>query len=384
MDKTKENTNKSDPTTNFIIEENKVKISKDKKKRHWSKIKRRLLKHVWAARLGIVALFIAGIYLFILIGGFLVNKTSLGFYYDLARNFIIAPDENIRSKEGRTNILILGKGGEGHSAPDLTDTIIFSSIDRDSASVSLISLSRDIWIPELRAKLNSAYYWGNQKEKGGGLILAKSTSEKITGQPIHYAVVVDFSGFIRIIDVLGGIEVNVERSFVDEKYPISGKENDECDGDKEYRCRYETIEFDKGTQQMNGEMALKFARSRNAEGDEGTDFARAARQEKVIEAIKKKALSTAIIMNPKKIIEALNVVRSSIETDMNISELTVLSRLMYNAKDNIDSYVLPEELLINPPKLVKYDFLYVFVPRNETWTEIHNWINCAIGISICI
>jgi len=384
MDKTKENTNISNPTTNFNTEENKATISGGRRRRYLSKIKRRILKHVWAVRLGIVALFFVGIYFFILISGFLVNNTSLGFYYDLARDFIFTPDENINSLNGRTNILILGKGGEGHSAPDLTDTIIFSSIDKNTSSVGLVSLSRDIWIPELRAKLNSAYYWGNQKEEGGGLILAKSTSEKITGQPIHYAVVVDFSGFKKIVDALGGIEVGVERSFTDEKYPIPGKENDDCDGDEDYKCRYETIKFGQGTRLMNGERALKFARSRNAEGDEGTDFARAARQEKVMEALRKKALSKEIIINPKKIAEVLKVIRSSIETDMNISELTIVSRLIFDAKDNISSFVLPEELLMSPPKLAKYDFLYVFIPKDESWIGIHEWIKCILGSAACI
>jgi len=142
------------------------------------------------------------------------------------------------------NILILGKGGQGHEAPDLTDTVIFASLKHNDPTLALVSLSRDIWIPELRAKLNSAYYWGNQKQENGGQILAKSTVEQIVGKPIHYIVVVDFSGFKNIIDTLGGIEVEVERSFIDERYPISGREADDCGGDDpEFLCRFETVSF---------------------------------------------------------------------------------------------------------------------------------------------
>ncbi|MEJ2441683.1 MAG: LCP family protein, partial [Patescibacteria group bacterium] len=99
------------------------------------------------------------------------------------------PAQKIQTTEDRTNILILGRSGEGHDSPDLTDTIIFASVGHTDHSVKLISLPRDIWIPELRAKLNSTYYWGNQRQKGGGIILAKSTVESILGQPVHYGLV---------------------------------------------------------------------------------------------------------------------------------------------------------------------------------------------------
>jgi len=113
-------------------------------------------------------------------------------------------------------------------------------------------------------------------------VLAKSVAEEIVGIPVHYAVVVDFDFFQKVIDELGGIEVDVETDFVDDRYPIKGREDDLCNGDPKFSCRYETVEFKKGLQFMDGGAALKFVRSRNAEGDEGTDLARIARQEKVI------------------------------------------------------------------------------------------------------
>ena len=106
------------------------------------------------------------------------------------------------------------------------------------------------------------------------------------GKPVHYGLVIDTLGFKEVIDVLGGIEVDVERSFVDEKYPIAGKEDDECGGDSEYGCSYETIEFTEGGQSMDGEIALKFIRSRSSEVDEVTEVSLSKRQQKVLEAIK--------------------------------------------------------------------------------------------------
>ena len=63
------------------------------------------------------------------------------------------------------------------------------------------------------------------------------------------------------------MDVNVTRAFTDNKYPIAGKERDTCPGDPTNRCVYESIHFDEGRQHMNGDVALKYARSRHAEGE---------------------------------------------------------------------------------------------------------------------
>ena len=104
-----------------------------------------------------------------------------------------------------------------------------------------------------------------------------------------------------MIDFIGGVEVNVENSFIDKEFPITGKENDLCNNDLEYKCRYKIISFTKGVSSMDGQTALNFVRSRHAEGSEGTDFAREKRQQKVIEAIKNKLISFGKKTRPKSI-----------------------------------------------------------------------------------
>ncbi len=355
----------------------------NKRKVFLSRVKRKLLKHIWILRgalfLGIVALFCLIIFLF----SNLIKRTKLPYYSSLIKNFVFVPRNVVKEIEGRTNILILGKGGNGHEAPDLTDTILLLSLDRNSRKITIISLPRDIWISPLRTKLNSLYYWGNKKEVGGGVILAKSSVEEILGQHVHYAVVLDFSGFKEIIDALGGIEVDVENSFTDEKYPIPGKESDLCGGDPEYKCRYETVSFKKGKQFMDGETALKFARSRNAEGDEGTDFARQKRQQKIVEAIKDKILDKNIILSPRKLLQLKNVFFSAFETDITESEGVILARMIFDARNNTETFVIPENLLENPPKSSKYDNLYVFIPKRGNWSEVQNWVKCLLKGGSC-
>ncbi|MBI2066068.1 LCP family protein [Candidatus Woesebacteria bacterium] len=346
-----------------------------KKARAFQRIKRRLLKHLWLVRIGLIASILLGTFLFIAWTGFVFEKVGVTNYGKVISNFIFAPASKVKSLGGRTNILILGKGGEGHAASELTDTIIFASISHDSPKITLVSLPRDIWIPEIRAKANSAYYWGKQKIEGGGLILAKSTIEEIVGQPVHYGLVVDFSGFTKIIDFMGGIDVDVKRGFIDEKYPIPGKENDECEGDREFRCRYETIRFESGIQKMDGATALKFVRSRNAEGEEGTDIARAKRQQKVLLGIRQKILSPTTLLSPRKLLSIWKVVKSSIESDISADIGAVFVRRVLDAREEINTFVLAEELLENPPVSPRYDNQYVFIPKAGDWSEVHKWIS---------
>ena len=352
-----------------------------KKARAFQRIKRRLLKHLWLVRIGLVASILLGTFLFIALTGFIFEKVGITNYGKVISNFIFAPTSKVKSSGERTNILILGKAGEGHAASELTDTIIFASVSHNNPRVTVVSLPRDIWIPEIRAKVNSSYYWGKQKMEGGGLILAKSTVEEIVGQPVHYGLVVDFSGFTKIIDVMGKINVDVERNFIDEKYPIPGKENDECGGDaqsasspKEFKCRYETIRFESGIQKMDGATALKFVRSRNTQGEEGTDIARAARQQKVLLAIREKILSPATLLSPRKLLSIWRVVKSSIESDISADIGAVLVRRAFDAREEISTFVLSEELLENPPISPRYDNQYVFVAKAGDWSEVWEWI----------
>lgn len=348
----------------------------DERHVHLSRLKRRILKHLWLTRIALLGGFLVLVSL-VVFALWKVITPRLGGIASLANSFIFTPEESIKSVSGRTNVLILGKGGAGHAGADLTDTMMVASFSHTGGNLVLISLPRDIWIPDLRAKINSAYYWGNYKMPGGGIPLAKAQVEKVLGLPIQYAVVIDFKGFTKVIDVVGGVTVDVERGFTDTKYPIEGKENDTCGGhDPTYACRYETITFNAGEQEMDGTTALKFVRSRNAEGDEGTDLARAARQQKVIFALEKKLADPSLIIHPSKLEEIQKVIQESIETDIDNNAGAVLARRFLDSrKTAMSTHVIPEDLLINPPISPTYDNQYVFIPKDGTWEEVHSWVS---------
>jgi LCP family protein required for cell wall assembly len=275
----------------------------------------------------------------------------------------------LKPPTGRTNILVLGMAGGDHIGSDLTDTIIFLAIDNQTGRTLVLSLPRDIWIALLRTKLNSVYHYE-------GLEGTKKIVGEILGQPINYGVLIDFDVFTKIIDSLGGVEIKVERTFDDYKYPIAGKENDECSGDPEYKCRYEHLHFEAGKQWMDGERALKYARSRYAEGEEGTDFARSQRQQRLLLAIKNKILSPRFFLDPRRSLQLIKVVGLNIKTDIPQEKYTDLFKIALRFKTkNLKMKVLNEGYLINPPpSKEKYDNQWVLVPKAGGWEEVQKHV----------
>lgn len=315
----------------------------------------------------------------------------------------------------RINIMLLGIGGGNHEGPLLTDTIIFASIDPVKQNTILVSIPRDLWVDEINDKVNKVYAYSEAKTKGSGLLSTKKIIEKIVGQKIDYGFRIDFNGFIKAVDLIGGIDVEVERAFDDYAYPVSGKENELCGNSEEsiaslsaqiatgsatdaeyFPCRFEHLHFDKGKQYMNGETALKYVRSRHALGIEGSDFSRSKRQEKVIRAVKDKLFSVETFLNPVKIIGLFDIVRDSIDTDIKEEELDdfiKLAKKMEKAK--IQSIVLdvgdddPQRevppLLTNPQTSEEFGYQWVIIPRagKNDFSEIHTYIMCIIKYNGC-
>lgn len=295
---------------------------------------------------------------------------------------------DLKQKDGRINILLLGVGDESHDGPNLTDTMIFISINPETRDIFTLPLPRDIWSDELKDKINSAYAYGEEKKKGGGITLSKAVVSEITNLPVHYVIKINFTAFEKLINLLGGIDINVENSFTDEKFPIPGKENEVCpEEDKEFKCRYETIKFEKGPQRMDGKTALNFVRSRYANGVEGTDFARSRRQLNVLTAIKSKAFSIKTLTDEKLISSLINTVMENIETDILQEEAVIFAKTALKFKDaQIRHGVLDwgdpqnhkQGLLINPPLSEEYKYAWILVPRNNNWKEIHDYIKSEV------
>jgi len=284
--------------------------------------------------------------------------------------FFLGNQPKIAGGSERINLVFLGINGGNYQPPDLTDTIMLLSYNRQSGKTAIFSIPRDLWVPSIRAKINSAYHYG-------GFDFADKVIEEVTGQPVHYFFVLDFEGFEKAVDFLGGLQIEVENSFDDYKFPIAGKENDECGGDKEYQCRYEHVHFEKGIQLMNGKTALKYVRSRNAEGDEGTDTARNARQQKFLAALKKKIFSPEVLLNPQKIIGLAKIFSSSVVTNLQPAEYFSFGIAFWRFQsESLKMVVLgknaQEELFIHP--LTHPSGQWVLVPKNGSWEKVKEFV----------
>lgn len=320
------------------------------------------------------------------------------------------PAGALKSNDGRTNILILGRGGASHEAPDLTDTMIVLSTRLKDKQISSISIPRDIWINSMKAKINSAYYYGEKKQPGGGLILARDAVFQVTDLPIHYAILVDFEGFKKAIDLVGGVEVEVKRGFTDEKYPVeqglapnqfsfapeaSSLALAKSDGSGFGRTGvplngtgpsevYETVKFEAGWQQMDGDTALRFARSRYSnDPEEGSDFARSRRQQQILVALALKIKQKETVLNADRIKQLRQIFDDYTETDLGDDEMLALGRIGIGINlSQIQQISLDEGtkeqqgLLINPPTS-KYG-QWVLEPRAMDWSEVQKYINSQL------
>ncbi len=283
--------------------------------------------------------------------------------------------DNLKTYNNQVNILILGIAGSDHEGPNLSDSITIANYNFEKNKLTTISIPRDIWSDTLENKINSAYAFGEAKKPNkGGIILAKAEVQAIVGLPIQYAAVINFNKFVNLIDFLGGIDVKVENSFVDKKYPIQGKENDLCNGDPEYSCRYETISFKKGLNHMDGKTTLKFVRSRYAEGDEGTDFARIKRQQKVIEALQKKVIELIKTFKLKNYEQLYEFLDNNIKRDITNQQIAIIFKnIILKNNFQINKIILDENLFINP-NYEDYNGMWVLIPKNKDYSLIQKYI----------
>lgn len=324
---------------------------------------------------------------FFLFALFFISFLALKPYYAFAvKTLKISPFKTIfssgllKSFDGQVSIVLLGIAGESHDGPNLSDSIMVVNYNMKTNKVTTISVPRDIWSKTLRDRINSAYAYGEAKKPGkGGFILAKSEISEVVGFPIHYAAAIEFERFKELINFLGGVEIDIKRSFTDKKFPITGRENDDCNGDKEYKCRYETVSFTKGPALMDGETALKFMRSRNSESEEGSDFAREQRQQQVIQAAIAKTVSYAKRPSVDRYSKLYSLLNDLVKRDIDNQEIAIVFKnAVFKGKPEMKKIALTSDFFVNPPISDTYDYRWVLIPKNDNFDSIYSYIKCEI------
>jgi LCP family protein required for cell wall assembly len=251
------------------------------------------------------------------------GDTSDGFFAQLRALFgdsqaLIGEDSD------RVNVLLLGIGGPGHDGPNLSDTIVIASIKPSTKEVAILSLPRDLYInvPNFGfAKLNSAFAIGEESQyPGGGAALATETIESITGLDLPYYVVVDFKGFQKIVDDLGGIDLEIPEEFFDTLHQI---------------------QYDAGPAHFDGKGALYFVRARY--GLPRGDFSRAEHTQLVMVAVRDKALKLNPVADLGTITSIVSNLGDHVRTNLQPSEMRRVYELIHDISvDAIQSRVVDD------------------------------------------
>lgn len=235
----------------------------------------------------------------------------------LAFNANIDPHLLNGEGDGRVNILLLGKGGDGHDGGDLTDSMMIASIDPINNKMALMSIPRDLWVQPQgygHMKINAVYANAkntalskNYKDKSGaetaGINATTKVVEQYMGIHMHYYALVDFSAFQEAVDTLGGIDVTLSKPYSDQTMLVGG--------------RYFSLPA--GTSHLDGGHALAYARSRH--GADRGDFDRGEQQQQVIVGIKDKVLSVGTFANPIKVNQLLSTFGNRIRTSLSLNDM---------------------------------------------------------------
>jgi polyisoprenyl-teichoic acid--peptidoglycan teichoic acid transferase len=227
----------------------------------------------------------------------------------------------------RVNILLLGidKRDDEPIAGTRSDTMMLASIDPVSKSAALVSLPRDMWVRIPGCTAISGCIGGQQRinvaHAVGGPELAVQTVTTNFGIPIQHYARVDFRGFERLIDAVGGVVIDVDTPVKDDEYPTAD-------------YGYMRIYFGPGPQLMSGALALQYARSRHGTND----FARAMRQQKVIVGVRNRVLQLDMLSRAP---ELIGIVQGSVATDLTPVEMLGLAKLVSEIdRDKIGNLVI--------------------------------------------
>lgn len=214
------------------------------------------------------------------------------------------------------NILVLGRAGSGHIAPNLTDTIAVTHINGPLKKTRVISIPRDLAVKTTSGitKINALYQMDLKDSEKAGLDLIKNKVEELTGLTIDSFVLFDLATVEKVIDDIGGLNVYVKNDILDTRFPTD-------------RGGYEIFKLEKGQRYLNGQTALKFVRTRN--GLRG-DFDRMERQQEILKAVKGKIISLNPFWDFPKLWGIFRTVQKDIRTDLSLADIKNLWGLAKN------------------------------------------------------
>jgi len=280
----------------------------------------------WLIRITVVlTILVIGLVGFLGFKGYLkLRDIFKGGGYSAALDGNVDPNKLKGEGDGRVNILLLGRGGEGHDGPDLTDTILIASIDPVNNKSALLSIPRDLWVRTDYGTMKINALFARAKEsamnKNGGNVadaeakaaqVVKGEMNDVFGINMHYYAMIDFEGFGKAVDTLGGVTIDVPEDLRDSTMAwLNGGRS---------------LLVPAGRQTLDSKHALWYVRSRH--GSARGDFDRAERQRLFIAALQKEITSVGTYSNPATVSRLMDDFGNHIRTDFGLNELMRLYEL---------------------------------------------------------
>lgn len=303
--------------------------------------KRRKLRRsgTWGVRRIIKWFVIIVVLIGLAVGGWLgykaisnMNTVFTGGIFGLAQKKPLKQDAN-----GRSNVLIFGTSEDSADHADsgslLTDSMMVLSVNQEKKDAFMVSIPRDLWVKldepcsvGWQEKINSVYQCGSdfgENPAAGAAALQKKVGE-VLGLDIQYYGQIDYSVVTRAVDAVGGVDVTIESN------PAGvGILDRNFDWKCNYQCYY--VKYKDGeTVHLDGERAMMLSRARNAQGGYGLaagNFDREKNQQKILKAVREKALSLGTLTNVKKVTELLDAMGSNLKTNVDKSEVQTIMSL---------------------------------------------------------
>src|SRR5438105_2108063 len=252
----------------------------------------------------------------------------------------------------RESLLILGSDAR----PDeirrgevgRTDTVMLFVADRAMPRLAILSVPRDLWVAipgHGQERINAAYELGGSNS-------AKQTVSNVLGQRVDRFVVIGLQGVRDVVDAVGGVDITVPVAIHDETYPTDD-------------YGYQTVDIRAGRQHMDGDLALKYARTRHQD----SDFARTARQQQVIGAVRNAMLNP---VNWPRIPAVTAAIYSSIKTDLSPLDAIAIGAAMLRDPGEPDHMVIDTSLA---NELTGQDGAYLLEPTSSLRPTVAQFLN---------
>jgi LCP family protein required for cell wall assembly len=257
------------------------------------------------------------------------------------------------------NILLLGIDRRSkYELSYRTDIMILLSINPEDNIAVLTSVPRDLWYGGQR--VNATYITN-------GWSAMQDALETFTGLRPDRFILTDFQDFSWIVDAMGGVTVNVERSFVDSSYPIDATKT------------YQTVSFTQGPEKLTGSRALIYSRSRKGTNGEGSDWARMKRQHLILKGMLDAVVQPGSLFRPMNVEKAFNMVTTNrMDTNLTLPDAYYLWDF-YKDKDSyeIESLFLDTNYVYNPP-MSEYGGAWVLAPLSGGYSEFQQVVHSTL------